>query len=309
MSKNCLDSRNFIGHDLANIVLDSALLNLDVFSSIDFYIEKISTKNTRKLYSQESHVIISIILIAQDGGYDYIWELDWEDKVNNMDNKYKKSYKDIWVIEKEFNKSLLGDIRTSYWIVFMIGWMMSYILLPIWMYMWYFWDITTFIILWLPIVWVSLFLLFRRINKLIWTIIQNFFKRILDKISLLNNNIWTIDVIENILQKTREIYKIFITINTKKKLLLIAGRSETKKYFVDYSNIILKYLIVILTDLRSDLQIRLTEQQKILESAKTEVTENIQWTSNLAQVSELQKVRLDKQIEQFGELQRVLVRE
>lgn len=64
----------------------------------------------------------------------------------------------------------------------------------------------------------------------------------------------------------------------------------------------------ILLDLRSDLQIRLTEQKQILKSAKSEVTENIQWTTDLARVSELQRKRLDKQIEQFEELQKVLVK-
>lgn len=68
---------------------------------------------------------------------------------------------------------------------------------------------------------------------------------------------------------------------------------------------IMKY---ILTDLRSDLSLRLTEQQQFLESAKSEVEKNIQWTTELEKVSELQKLRLDKQIEQFEELQRVLVK-
>jgi hypothetical protein len=64
----------------------------------------------------------------------------------------------------------------------------------------------------------------------------------------------------------------------------------------------------ILTDLRSDLQIRLAEQQQNLESAKSEVEANIKWTTELEQISELQKARLDRQIEQFEELQRVLIK-
>ncbi len=63
-----------------------------------------------------------------------------------------------------------------------------------------------------------------------------------------------------------------------------------------------------LIDLRSDLASRLTEQRQILESAKTEVEENITGTPELIAVSELQKTRLDRQIEQLEELQRVLVR-
>jgi hypothetical protein len=70
----------------------------------------------------------------------------------------------------------------------------------------------------------------------------------------------------------------------------------------------IEYFLEILTNLRSDLSIRLAEQQSLLESAKWEVEKNIKWTSELNQVSELQKIRLDKQIEQFEELQRVLVK-
>lgn len=63
-----------------------------------------------------------------------------------------------------------------------------------------------------------------------------------------------------------------------------------------------------LTSLRSDLSIRLTEQQKLLESAKSEIDSSLKYMSELTQVSELQKARLDRQIEQFGELQKVLLK-
>lgn len=64
----------------------------------------------------------------------------------------------------------------------------------------------------------------------------------------------------------------------------------------------------LLRDLQSDLQLRLAEQQQELESAKSEVKKNIVWTTELNQISELQRARLDRQIEQFEELQRVLVK-
>ena len=66
--------------------------------------------------------------------------------------------------------------------------------------------------------------------------------------------------------------------------------------------------IWLLDNLRSDLATRLTEQRQILEWAKSEVERNITGTPELLAVSELQKTRLDRQIEQFEELQRVLVR-
>ena len=69
-----------------------------------------------------------------------------------------------------------------------------------------------------------------------------------------------------------------------------------------------EFINLILLDLRSDLATRLTEQRQILESAKSEVEKNITGTPELLAVSELQRTRLDRQIEQFEELQRVLVR-
>ena len=64
----------------------------------------------------------------------------------------------------------------------------------------------------------------------------------------------------------------------------------------------------ILENLRSDLTTRLAEKQSVLESAKTEVEKHITGTPELLAVSEAQKTRLDRQIKQFDELQRVLVR-
>jgi 5-methylcytosine-specific restriction endonuclease McrBC regulatory subunit McrC len=59
-----------------------------------------------------------------------------------------------------------------------------------------------------------------------------------------------------------------------------------------------------LAALKSQLDI----EQSALESAKTEVENTITGTPELLAVSDAQQVRLDRQIEQFEELQRVLVR-
>ena len=53
---------------------------------------------------------------------------------------------------------------------------------------------------------------------------------------------------------------------------------------------------------------KMNSQILILESAKWEVENNIHWTIELESVSELQKSRLDKQIEQFKVLQKILVK-
>ena len=82
--------------------------------------------------------------------------------------------------------------------------------------------------------------------------------------------------------------------------------SKDSKYLF-LQKIEITYFYEILKNLHSDLQTRIQEQQKTLEQAKSEVEANIRWTNELEQVSELQKARLDRQIEQFEELQKVLV--
>ncbi len=63
-----------------------------------------------------------------------------------------------------------------------------------------------------------------------------------------------------------------------------------------------------LRDLRTDLRIQIDSTKSILKWAVSEISENIHWTTELNAVSELQKSRLDRQIEQFEELQKVLVK-
>ena len=109
--------------------------------------------------------------------------------------------------------------------------------------------------------------------------------------------------IEEILTGIESIHKKFSKLHI---LDLYIDTTDSKYLFLQKTEI--KYFIEILTDLRSDLSIRLIEQQQALKSAKSEVEKNIIWITELNQVSELQRARLDKQIEQFEELQRVLVK-
>ena len=108
--------------------------------------------------------------------------------------------------------------------------------------------------------------------------------------------------VESILDSLESIHSIVHKIYLLKKYNYVSS----KYYFLH--KIEVKYCMEILADLRSDLSLRLTEQQQTLEWAKMEVERNIGWTLGLEEVSDLQKARLDKQIEQFEELQRTLVR-
>lgn len=85
-------------------------------------------------------------------------------------------------------------------------------------------------------------------------------------------------------------------------------RKNTLSIFRDLAKKELLFCTGILENLRSDLTTRLAEKQSVLEFAKTEVEKHITGTPELLAVSEAQKTRLDRQIKQFDELQRVLVR-
>jgi hypothetical protein len=69
-----------------------------------------------------------------------------------------------------------------------------------------------------------------------------------------------------------------------------------------------KYFSLLLDNLNSDLVKKIEDMGKTLESAKSEVESTIKWTTELAQISKLQRSRLDRQIEQFEKLQKVLVK-
>ncbi len=120
----------------------------------------------------------------------------------------------------------------------------------------------------------------------------------MDKIDQINTIFLKLENIQRTFQKVQIYQKLTeFLLSNKWRIMLKNEIQKELQYFINY-----------ILNLRSDLTTRLTEQKNILESAKSEVSKNIQWTTELDQVSELQKIRLDKQIEQFEELQRVLVK-
>lgn len=124
---------------------------------------------------------------------------------------------------------------------------------------------------------------------------------------LLKLSVW-INNIDEILNFIEVIWEIIQKINKRKQLFEIFCNQHA---FWIYNNLIrseIEFASKILDNLRSDLSIRITEQQNILESTKYKIEKNITWTTELKLVSELQQARLDKQIEQFEELQRILIK-
>ena len=140
--------------------------------------------------------------------------------------------------------------------------------------------------------------------------IDNFLWKVIWNISTISDKIaqWIVDIqsIDEVLEKITECYSLMTKIERLK--LLFFYSKTLKNNIISTRSSIVKWMNHILIDLHSDLSTRLLEQQKSLEWAKSEVEKNLRWTNALEQVSEIQKARLDRQIEQFEELQRVLVK-
>ena len=161
-----------------------------------------------------------------------------------------------------------------------------------------FWFITYYIIFWICILFV--------INPIRKVFIKNV-DWIISLHKVIEESIQIIQTIDEILIKLNEVYLLH------KKLILIRNIIEFtgNDTYIELNRTIKKSLswsISIITNLQNDLTLRLTEQQKTLEWAKSDVEMNIAWTPELNGVSELQKARLDRQIEQFEELQKVLMK-
>lgn len=124
-------------------------------------------------------------------------------------------------------------------------------------------------------------------------------------------DLWSMDRIDNldeILTKASVIRKTISTLSLSLKTTRLFLKDSGKEFLKEKIIQEWEYFLAFLFNLKSDLTLNLSEQQEILESAKSEVEKNIHWTTELDQVSELQRARLDRQIEQFEELQRVLVK-
>lgn len=119
----------------------------------------------------------------------------------------------------------------------------------------------------------------------------------------------TIDNFEEVLDISNQIYKIQTNMRNWKMwahmFFVIPWMSKKLKNLWILES---QFLNQSLTKTRELLHKEMKRQQKTLEQAKSKVEENIHGTTELEQVSKLQQVRLDKQIEQFNKLQRVLTK-
>lgn len=123
---------------------------------------------------------------------------------------------------------------------------------------------------------------------------------------LLNTKIITTP--DEILTLSTEIYANNTQLAYMKKVWWYFLRKSTNEFLMHFFDEKQKEILEILFDCKSDLQIQIEQNIESINLQKNEVTSTIQWTTELNEVWELQKARLDRQIEQFEELQRVLVK-
>ena len=202
------------------------------------------------------------------------------------------------------------DSSAKYLGIFLFFMFYVWFWLPFFVIMFFLSDLTSQIIITFIFIFLSITL------QLTWIIfisyLVDFYKITLNKIYSMNEIIHNKSIwLSSINECLDQINEIKLTINKWRNLKYIiwfACNSSANQIYQTFLQSEVLFLISILTDLRSDLSIRLAEQEQILESAKSEVEKNIQWTTELNKVSELQRARLDRQIEQFEELQRVLIR-
>lgn len=168
-------------------------------------------------------------------------------------------------------------------------------------------NINIIILITVPLVmiWSSILRKYFQSFFMIWKILR---RNIQDIHELIRINIHQIQHIDDILRKTKSCLIILRQVHFLYRFRYLLFSNDSYGILRALLGQLPIFIISVLTDLRSDLSIRITEQQQSLESAKSEVEKNIAWTTELNQVSELQRARLDRQIEQFEELQRVLVK-
>jgi hypothetical protein len=81
-------------------------------------------------------------------------------------------------------------------------------------------------------------------------------------------------------------------------------RETTRKYLMDQISFILNFI----DNLQKDLQSKIEDQKLIVNSSKSDLDSSIPKNIKYSYMAELQKARLDRQIEQFEELQKRLIK-
>lgn len=115
-----------------------------------------------------------------------------------------------------------------------------------------------------------------------------------------------IESIENIISKLQKIKKHIKFLRYTKFLQFLYDADSRAKIRI-LLRLSIHLCLAILIDMKGDLQNNMSQQKEALEWARNELLTHIWGIQELKQGAEIQKVRINRQIEQFEELQKVLV--
>lgn len=117
---------------------------------------------------------------------------------------------------------------------------------------------------------------------------------------------------ELFLQKARTVDTIDLLLEDLKSILHYIRILSILRWFhfvsLKFLVVQFEYFIMLIAEIRSDILINISRQEDLLNQAKLEAETYIQWTTALKQTSELQKARIDMQIMQFEELQKIILK-
>ena len=207
--------------------------------------------------------------------------------------------------------------KSIWWILFMI----LFFLLMIWGgLLWLLWAIISILVL--SAFWLQSIASYSWLLILLWIVyapLKTF--RILEKNdpfrALPNNTLkiykifqetpFSVEKIDTIIALTDSTRQELISLHKFEKFWFLFSQ-KSRINIIELKSLIFPIIYAILRDLQKDILHHTEVQISKLQKAKSTVEQNITGTIELEQVSELQKARLDRQIEQFEELQKILVR-
>ena len=133
-------------------------------------------------------------------------------------------------------------------------------------------------------------------------------EKIKTDLHLLYKESWNYDSLNTILAKINDINILYGKILKHSSILKIFYPKNTFISYRNFLNSVAIFLKIVLHDSNEDLQKVVKEVSKSLEWAKSEVAQNIIGTTLLDETSKLQQLRLEKQIEEFEKLEKILIK-
>lgn len=128
------------------------------------------------------------------------------------------------------------------------------------------------------------------------------------KEELWKNTEWENYTIEVIVWKLSIIHRTILRLITSLHYTIIFLNNSGKDFLKEKIQKEIEYFYLYLKRLQEDTLSIIQKQTKSLEKTRFEVLKNIAWTTELNQVSLFQQQRLNRQIEQFEELKKRLVK-